>query len=303
MRQREKKLETRAQHANETYTSYIEDILALCRRVDKDMPEADRVRHIMKGIGEFAFTALALQNPATVSDVTSTCQRLDELQSIRLRQDTTSTHHLGDQDLRELIRAIIREEMHADVSQCPHAVRQAPCTPGLRDIVKEELASMPVLPPQAPLASTATPSYSEIAGMPPLPMSPITSQPPSGYVAAIPRVPTSPTYFPPGQDPNISRPICYYCGIRGHISRFCRRRQRDERRGYAAYERENVRPGYYGYRQRTYLSPPRRSPSPPEPTDISRGSRVQRRRSPSPARRTLSPLRPASYVTDKHPEN
>lgn len=68
------------QQANEIYSSYIEDVLALCRRVDKDIQESDHVRHILKGIGEFAFNALVLPNLYTVSDVISTCQRLDERQ-------------------------------------------------------------------------------------------------------------------------------------------------------------------------------------------------------------------------------
>ncbi|XP_077548319.1 uncharacterized protein LOC144161538 [Haemaphysalis longicornis] len=37
-----KQLDDRVQHAQEMYTSYIEDVLALCRRVNGDMPEADR---------------------------------------------------------------------------------------------------------------------------------------------------------------------------------------------------------------------------------------------------------------------
>lgn len=49
------------------------------------------------------------------------------------------------------------------------------------------------------------------------------------------------------------RSFCYYCGIRGHISRFCRRRE-DERRRYAGCERNEFsgpvtqcRRSYYNY--------------------------------------------------------
>lgn len=38
-----RKLEARAQHPCESYTSYIEDVLALCRRVNMDMSESDHV--------------------------------------------------------------------------------------------------------------------------------------------------------------------------------------------------------------------------------------------------------------------
>lgn len=76
------------QQPQETYTSYIEDVLALCRRGNKGMSEADRVLHILKGIPQFAFTAVDLQNPTTVSDVTATCQRLNDLQSVRVQSAT-----------------------------------------------------------------------------------------------------------------------------------------------------------------------------------------------------------------------
>lgn len=299
-----KNLESRVQQPHETYTSYIEDVLALCRRVDRDMAEADRVRHIIKGISHFAFTALAFQNPATIADVTSICKRLDELQSIRLQPQTVSPQYLGDDNnLRELIRAIIREELRDYGSPCASGVHNHPAAPGIRDIVKEELAAMPGLSSPGPSASLATPTYSDVAGRPPLPLAPVMAQPATGCVAAIapefgPRSPY-PTWRPLRQD---ARPVCYYCGIRGHISRFCRRRQRDERRGYDTYERDNMRFSY-GYRQQNYSSSPRRSPSPPDSTDRPRNSRNPRRRSPSPFRQSSSPLRPASQAFDRHQEN
>lgn len=97
-------------------SSYIEDVLALCRRVNKDMSEPDLARHILKGINQFVLTALALQNPTTVPDVTTTCQRLDNLQSARIKQDT-SVRYFGDEGLRAWIRAIIREELQNRASR------------------------------------------------------------------------------------------------------------------------------------------------------------------------------------------
>lgn len=61
----------------------------------------------MKGIGQFAFSALPVQNPAIVADVVATCQRLDKLQSIRLQNDTLAPPYLGNDELRTMIRAII----------------------------------------------------------------------------------------------------------------------------------------------------------------------------------------------------
>ncbi|CAN7949532.1 unnamed protein product, partial [Ixodes pacificus] len=57
-----KKLQHRQQQNEETYTSYIEDVLTLCRRADADMRESDRVRHILKGIADTAFNVFLVQN-------------------------------------------------------------------------------------------------------------------------------------------------------------------------------------------------------------------------------------------------
>lgn len=64
--------------------SYIEDVLALCRRVDGSMSEEDLVRHVRKGIAPFAFQALALQNHSRVQDVIAKCKRLEDLKSMRV---------------------------------------------------------------------------------------------------------------------------------------------------------------------------------------------------------------------------
>lgn len=300
-----KKLAVRLQHPNETYTSYIEDVLALCRRVDKNMSEADRVRHILKGIGQFAFSALALQNPTTVSDVTATCQRLDALQSERIQPETPS-RQLGDEDLRSIIRAIIREELNNHADSCASNSSYSAATPGLREIIKEELSSMTSQAPPDYTAPLATPSYSEVAARPPLPVAPVISQHHSRYVSAFPPAPGPRQYYhhwrQPRSEPPATRPVCFYCGFRGHIARFCRRRQQDERRGYDIYERDEMSPRS-SYPRRAYQSPTRRSPPPTDLADISRNRRESRPRSPSPFRRSVSPLRPVVHDSNHSSEN
>lgn len=65
--------------------SYIEDVLALCRRGDGSMSEEDPVRHVRTGIAPFAFQALALQNHSRVQDVIAKCKRLEDLKSMRVQ--------------------------------------------------------------------------------------------------------------------------------------------------------------------------------------------------------------------------
>lgn len=299
-----RKLASRVQHPEETYASYIEDVLALCCRVDAAMPEADKVRHLLKGIAPFPFNALAAQNPASVSDVRTTCQRLDELHSIRLHQDAGANELPGDVDLRALIRSIIREELQ--LRDPPASSRDSIRSDGphLRDLVKQELASMAGIVPTMPSVPVPTmPSYSAIAAKPPLPME---VPPAHGHLSAISSAAPFQTYYngvrPVRRAFSNDRPVCYYCGIRGHISRFCRRRQQDERRGYAPFERD-IRFAY-GAPRNQYVSPTRRYSPPPAPVDTPYNKRSSRRRcSPSPYRRSVSPLRPASDPTNYQSEN
>lgn len=298
-----RQLSTRIQRPEETYASYIEDVLALCRRVDESMPEADKVRHVLKGIASFAYNALVVQNPSSVDDVRTTCQRLDELQSIRLQQDARALQLHGELDLRAIIRQIIREELH--LHDPPAPTRDHVCTqpPQLRDIVKEELASMTgLLPATSSVTATPTLSYSAIASRPPPPLEAPLAH---GHLTAISAANTPRGYYsnvrPVRQVFSSDRPVCYYCGIRGHISRFCRRRQQDERRGYAPFERDIGFP--YGPRNNGYASPPRRPSPPPASLNTTHQNRSSRRRSLSPYRRSVSPLRPASHVVDNRSEN
>lgn len=87
------------------------------------------MRHNMKGIGQFVFSALAVQNPATVADVVATCQRLDKLQSIRLHNNSLAPAYLANDELRTIIRAIIREELGNQPSLCSASVRRSAPTP------------------------------------------------------------------------------------------------------------------------------------------------------------------------------
>ncbi|XP_072145078.1 calcium-activated chloride channel regulator family member 3-like [Dermacentor andersoni] len=129
------------EHSGGSYTSYIEDVLALCRRVSDAMAEWNRVRHVLKGIGTVAFNVLAVRNPAAVADIVLTRQPLDELESVRLQLhcDHRST---VDPDLRVIIRVIIREELQSLGFSSPLGLPPQPTGAVLRDVIKEELESM-----------------------------------------------------------------------------------------------------------------------------------------------------------------
>ncbi|XP_075722749.1 uncharacterized protein LOC142765522 [Rhipicephalus microplus] len=90
----EQRLRVRSQQTGETFTSYIEDVVDLCRRVNDTMPESDKVKNILKGIDDGAFQMLLARNPSTVSEVVSLCQSYDELK--KQRNLTRQPQHGGE---------------------------------------------------------------------------------------------------------------------------------------------------------------------------------------------------------------
>lgn len=143
------------------------------------------------------------------------------------------------------------------------------------------------------------PTYAQVvAGSPGVVQSMSAHSTPVHLASMTPSAPSQP-FHPTWRSP---RPVCYYCGYRGHIARFCRKRQQDERRGFDAYERDDGAAGAT-FQRRPYVPPPRRSPSPSATSEMAPTYRPTRRRSPSPLRRSTSPLRPVSQFTDHRPEN
>lgn len=115
----QQKLAFRVQRPEEPYTAYIEDVLALCRRVDAQMPETEKCRHLIKGIKEEAFQIIVVKNPTTVSAITDLCRALEDARRSRIRlppipsstETCTSQHNLSVETLRVMIREVVREEL------------------------------------------------------------------------------------------------------------------------------------------------------------------------------------------------
>ncbi|XP_077551570.1 uncharacterized protein LOC144165333 [Haemaphysalis longicornis] len=89
----EQRLRERAQRTNESFTSYIEDILDLCNRANDAMTEQGKIKHILKGIEDDAFQMLIAKNPRTVAEIISACQDFDEL-----RRERALTRKPAEQD-------------------------------------------------------------------------------------------------------------------------------------------------------------------------------------------------------------
>ncbi|CAN7941025.1 unnamed protein product [Ixodes pacificus] len=142
-----KKLATRSQLRSEGYTSYIEDVLTLCKKIDTNMPETERVRHVLKGIAEEAVTLFIFQPPADVSAIMTIAghrQSLEAARGQRIPAALAQPAHAGipslvqnDPTLQETIRQIVREEVARFFS--PPTAEPTAASQHIRNLIRAEL--------------------------------------------------------------------------------------------------------------------------------------------------------------------
>lgn len=72
----------RAQVPEVTCTTYIEEVLKLCKTLDPRMTEEDKVGHLLKGIAEDVYQFLiAIDSLESVSDVIMHCRTFESLRA------------------------------------------------------------------------------------------------------------------------------------------------------------------------------------------------------------------------------
>ncbi|XP_077486685.1 uncharacterized protein LOC144097970 [Amblyomma americanum] len=79
-----KQLATRAQSSTESYVAYIQDILALCHKVDASMSETDKVGHVLKGIADDAFHLLVCKDCTSIDSIMNECRRFEQVKGRRI---------------------------------------------------------------------------------------------------------------------------------------------------------------------------------------------------------------------------
>ncbi|KAH8035243.1 hypothetical protein HPB51_004484 [Rhipicephalus microplus] len=127
----EQTLMQRAQVPGETCTTYIEEVIKLCRTIDPGMSEEDKVGHILKGIAEDVYSFLIAKDTLTsVTDVIRHCRTFEQPKTRRITPKfgrlpnvTTITSIDSNQalNLASTIRQIVREELdlYAQVANRP----------------------------------------------------------------------------------------------------------------------------------------------------------------------------------------
>ncbi|KAG0445254.1 hypothetical protein HPB47_017740, partial [Ixodes persulcatus] len=210
--------------------------------------------------------------------------------------------------LRAMIRDIIREELHQLFTQ-PSALpsSHAPIPQLIRDELSRAMNTPIPTPSQQPPPRI---SYAEITARTP---TPTTTAPTVALPPFIPPAPVASLVDPhighlqynSWHNPN-PRPTCYYCGVIGHVMRYCRRRRSDEEREWSQQPRyrsdESPNRSFYNRRYQSDESPSRSFYNTNRRADQGYNTAVQeprytRRQSLSPyRRRSASPMLSAANI-------
>lgn len=286
-----KELASRAQTSNESYLSYIQDVLALCRKADDSMEESEKVAHILKGIADDAFNLLICKDCDTVDAIIRECQRFETAKSRRIAHqftrlpNTAATWSCEDAPLpqapltAEHVTKIVRRELEAisPASTCSRSCDSgSQMVPLVHAIVRQELSNVG-------LDSVCTAASSRSNDR----------RPPLSYAQGQRSVlPRNPAEWRTADD----RPICFNCRRIGHVARYCNSRWYWRQASYGSNRRPETNDGQFQPHRESPQStsddvssmPYRRSPSPYGHQSRSPQSRRPSSRSPQ-FRRPASP--------------
>lgn len=263
------------------------------------MSEEDKVGHLLKGIAEDVYNFLiGKENLGSVTDVIRHCRTFEALKLRRIipkfgrLAKVTTVASIEDDipsvDLATTIRQIVREELRRctelnnEVRDSQHLYNPPPAPLSIAATTVEEYRS------RRPMRTQQ--NYHRETG----------NGRAEGYARCSATAYSEPRTYP--SYPNVSRepPVCYTCGVTGHISRFCRQRRwaprwyESQPTSYGT-ERPNVDnswpPRSFTSSTTFPINSPRRnhrSDSPVSDRSLTPPSSRQRR-SPSPRRRSFSP--------------
>ncbi|UYV63475.1 hypothetical protein LAZ67_2004171, partial [Cordylochernes scorpioides] len=146
-RRAEEVLKSRAQKAEESSESYIQEILSLCHQVNPRMEEGEIVAHIIKGISEDTYQVLVAKDIQTVDEILKFCRHLTTVKQRRIGR--TKFARLSNvmpiscvddsDDLAGLIRRIVREEIQK-VFSVPEVINPLREVNALEQTVREEVS-------------------------------------------------------------------------------------------------------------------------------------------------------------------
>lgn len=296
-------MQARIQAPNESVTTYIEDMARLFRRADASMPEDKKVRHLMRGVKQEIFAGLIRNPPTTLAAFLAEATAMERALQQRARQYNRNVTSISSgvpnvtlgsdvSDLRELIRAVIREELQKMQAVEPPVARLS-----VAEMVRDEIRQAIQVPerfgapqPQEQVRMT----YAEAVRRPSLYNTSnvvrTTEQTEVGFSRRnAPFINESrPRKSDVWRAPDHS-PLCFHCGEAGHIYRTCPYR-RVGLRGFSP-NAPRPRPGERPVEIESFLASRPNFFEQPRHEPRSSSPAPSRYRSPSPAFRRDAPRR------------
>ncbi|XP_077532506.1 uncharacterized protein LOC144144881 [Haemaphysalis longicornis] len=303
----EQTLLQRAQVPGETCSTYIEEVLKLCRIINPQMSEEDKVGHLLKGIAEDVYHFLiSREKLESAADVIQQCRTFEALKTRRITPkfgrltNVTTVASVDDNpppDLADTIRRIVREEL------ARHQAYQDNIDRGhtREDYFIQELQANTLQPSNAGFNDRNFVTGRESSRR-------VLDHESARYGPEnFRRRPQRPYYPPRFHDAydeyttgrEREPPVCYKCGVAGHISRYCRRRRQGTRyepprvfyrseAGDSRYDDHWPTSSFSGGQPPTRHNSPARHDSPASDRSVTPPI-LRRRRSPSPRRRSPPP--------------
>lgn len=297
----EQTLAQRAQVPGETCTTYIEEVLKLCSLVNPSMPDEDKVGHLLKGIAEDVYNYLITkENLASALDVIRHCRAFETLKMRRITPKfgrlanvtTVASVDVGSspsEDIASVVRRIIREELAQQGLCRDQSFHQCALPdPVFRQCTVQAVQSHSEVPWVRAGNRNERTAYNEDHTR-----RTAFSPPPREYENYF-EEPIR--YAPVGYSRtrrSLGQPVafreqrtCFNCGIRGHISRFCRRPpQHYEPPPRRPYTDNQTNAPF----QRSFQPTAMRNNSPCSDRSFTPPPTTRRPRSPTPRRRMSSP--------------
>ncbi|UYV71040.1 hypothetical protein LAZ67_8001511, partial [Cordylochernes scorpioides] len=219
------KLKARAQGKGESSEAYIQDVLYLCRQINPNMNENEKVAHLVKGVSEEIYRAIVTFEIATTEEFIRWCRKIELSQKKRVNTrivfdrlpNAAAINPAESESMEDLIRRIVREEIYHALNPEPATLKPSSLDLIIREEVERNLSaiSQPVqrsMPRQQysnrPQIFKQTPRQQFLNQRPPVPNQ------------------TSPQRRTDECRTHENVPICFHCGRPGHVARYCRDRRR-----------------------------------------------------------------------------
>ncbi|XP_037523552.1 arp2/3 complex-activating protein rickA-like [Rhipicephalus sanguineus] len=192
-------MESRIQKPNESVAMFAEDMTRLFQRADPELPEAKKLRHLMRGVKEQLFAGHLRNPPTTVAEFVQEATTIERALQQRCRyydrpnnaSNSVSALTAGCEGaLRELIREVVREGIR-NLLVTP----QEPAMASVAEVVRHEVRQEFSLPESLPDQRSV--NYASAVRRP----TPVSHN--SSPLAHTCNQPVIPSYIPPPPEPVI----------------------------------------------------------------------------------------------------